>query len=114
MAPEMAISEHEALARRFRHAWNDNDWEAIEACFLPDVEVLAPEGWPEAETSRGWPSVRRQFERLNESWRDEQIEWIDFAEYWFVAKIRQGRIDRGAFFLDGEESARAARGGAPA
>jgi ketosteroid isomerase-like protein len=140
MAPDMEMSEKAALSRRFYEAWNANDWEAMEACFLPDAEVLAPEGWPEAETSTGWPALRRQFERLKETWRDEWIEWIDYAEigddtsiqhgrwrghgdasgleldleYWFVANFKDGLIGRGAFFFDGAEAQRAARGGSPA
>jgi len=70
----MAETRNEAAVRSLLDAWNRNDWEALERSYAADAIVVAPEGWPESETQRGWPGIRSQFERLKDSWSKEQFE----------------------------------------
>lgn len=70
----MGEKENEAIVRRAVDAWNANDWALMEALHSPEVEVVAPREWPEGATLRGWGAVRRQFERLKDSWSLERYE----------------------------------------
>ena len=122
------------LARELNDAWNRSDWETTEALFWPDAEAIAPEGWPEAEDSRGWQAVLRQFERLKDSWTEERfelesIEAIDDQrvlqsgrwrgagkesgipldlEIWIISIFRDGRVAKIVYFTDRDEAMRAA------
>ena len=49
-------AENEQILRRAIQAWNDSDWEVMSAAYHPDARVEAPEGWPQAQTSEGWPA----------------------------------------------------------
>lgn len=123
----------ETVVRAGIAAWNENDWGRFEAVNHPDVEVRAPEGWPESGEFKGWAAVRRQFERLKEPWIEERVEvleltcrgerallhgrWIgrgtsglDFdMDTWQSITVRGGRIARTEFYLD-EAAARQAFG----
>jgi ketosteroid isomerase-like protein len=121
-------------AERLIEGWNQADWGLIESLFWPDAETQAPEGWPEAEDPKGWPAIRRQFERLKESWSEDRFEletteavgddvvlqhghWrtrgtksgidVDF-EVWIISRFRDGKIERAEFYLDEEQAMRAA------
>jgi ketosteroid isomerase-like protein len=133
----MGEKETEAIVRRAIEAWNADDWETMERLNAPDIEVVAPEGWPESGTSVGWPGVRRQFERLKESWRDEHVEikevesagdqvlvttrWLGKGQssgldldlgIWALFAIRHGVTVRIRYFLDEAEARRAFQTGA--
>ena len=127
-------SDIEAVIRRGIEAWNADDWDGLEAASAPDVVVVAPEGWPEAGEFVGWPSARRQFERLKDSWSQERVEvigiesagdwglahvhWIgkgkgsgiDFDfDTWMAVLVRDGKQARVEYFFD-EAAARLATG----
>jgi ketosteroid isomerase-like protein len=122
------------IADRLIEGWNQADWELIESLFWPDAEGQAPEGWPEAENAKGWPAIKRQFERLKEPWSEDRVDlettealadgdvlqhgrWRargkesgiegDF-EVWIIARFRDGRIERAEFYLDESQAMRAA------
>jgi ketosteroid isomerase-like protein len=122
------------IAKQALVAFNAGDWERAESFYWPDAEAKAPEGWPEAEDSQGWPAIRRQFERLKDSWSEDHYELrsaeaVDGSrvfqygiwrirghgsgiegeiETWIVSTIRDGKISRIEFFLDEGQAKRAA------
>jgi hypothetical protein len=71
---------HLALVRQAVEAWNANDWDTIRELNHPDVEILAPPGWPEAGTFKGWDAVHEQFERLKDPWSEEQVTILGLEE----------------------------------
>ena len=122
------------IAKQALAAFNAADWELLETFYWPDAEALAPEGWPEAEDSQGWEAIRRQFERLKDSWSEDDYE-IESAEAvgehkvlaagtwrirghgsgiegeiktWILSTLREGKIARMQFFLEEEQAKRAA------
>lgn len=130
----MTAEENIEVVRRANAAWNGNDWEELEALTDPDVEAVAPEGWPETEGFKGWPAVRRQYERLKDMEHERaelmeiesvggqrvlsRVRWtgtgrgsgleID-TSLWVLQKVDGGRIARIEFFLD-EKLAKQAAG----
>jgi ketosteroid isomerase-like protein len=130
----VTAEENIEVVRRANAAWNSNDWEELEALTDPDVQAVSPEGWPETEGFKGWPAVRRQYERLKDMEHENaelteiepmdehrvlsRVRWtgtgrgsgleIDMS-LWVLQEIRDGRITRIEFFLD-EESAKQAAG----
>jgi ketosteroid isomerase-like protein len=126
------------LVRRSIEAWNRDDWDALEAVWHADGEIVAPPGWPEPGVFSGWPAVRRQFERLKESWSDEHIELASLTtldrtvlaqvrwrghgeasgldldlEVWMVNFVRGGKLSRVEYHFD-EDAARASTAGGAA
>jgi ketosteroid isomerase-like protein len=122
------------IANKALAAFNAGDWELAESLYRPDAEALAPEGWPEAEDSQGWIAIRRQFERLKDSWSEDHYE-LHFAsavdeskvlqhgiwrirghgsgiegeiETWILSTIREGKVSRVEFFLDEGQAKQAA------
>jgi ketosteroid isomerase-like protein len=129
----MSEAENEAAVRAGLAAWNANDWEALERLNASDIEIIAPEGWPESGKFEGWPAVRRQFERLKDSWSEEHVElvslesrgdkvlvqsrWLGKGEgsgldldlgVWVVYTFEDGRIVRLEYFLEEAPARRAA------
>jgi ketosteroid isomerase-like protein len=128
----MSSGVRELIAASF-DAYNRTDWEAMEPLYWPDAEARAPEGWPEAEAVKGWPAIRRQFERLKDSWAEDRFEFgsaEDLGEdralihgvwhtrgkesgieadvdSWVIVHARDGKLSQLDFYLD-EEQARAA------
>jgi ketosteroid isomerase-like protein len=115
-------------------AFNDGDWDTMESLYWPDAEAQAPEGWPEAEDAKGWPAVRRQFERIKDSWAEDRFEvrsadllddgrifvrgtWytrgkgsgieVD-VDTWIIGAARDGKLARMEFYLDEAQAMRAA------
>ncbi|MDX6616962.1 MAG: SnoaL-like domain [Solirubrobacterales bacterium] len=70
----MNESDMQQAVERALVAWNANDWDAMAKEYCPDAEVRPPQGWLEAEESRGWEQIQRQFARLKDSWKDEHLE----------------------------------------
>jgi len=124
------------VVRRSFQAWNENDWDALEAAYHPDVVADPPEGWPEGETAHGWDAVRLQFERLKDAWKDErvnvgevervrdqvlaQFQWIaqgrasgvDVANpMWGLFTVRNGRIVRLKYFFNRANALKATEAG---
>jgi ketosteroid isomerase-like protein len=75
----MGEKQNEEIARRAVEAWNAGDWDRMEALNSPQIEIVAPKEWPEGGTFSGWDAVRRQFERLKDSWSVERYA-IDAVE----------------------------------
>ena len=121
------------IAKRALAAFNAEDWELMESFYWPDAEAFAPEGWPEAEDAKGWEAIRRQYERLKDSWSEDhyEIESLDAIDEdkvlsvgtwrirghgsgiegeiktWILTTLRDGKIARMQFFLDEEQAKRA-------
>jgi ketosteroid isomerase-like protein len=125
------VSEPERIVRESIDAWNANDWDRLEALWDPVGEIIGPREWPESGSFRGWPAIRRQFERLKGSWTEERLEpislesnadrvlvhgrWLGTGEasglatdldIWWVNEVRDGLLRRAVYFLTDEESAR--------
>jgi ketosteroid isomerase-like protein len=66
--------ENLEIVRRQFEAWNAGDFDQWAEAWDRDVEVIAPEGWPDGEVNRGLDAWRRQAERLRESWAEARIE----------------------------------------
>ena len=126
--------ENVELTRRAFDAWNRNDWTTLERCHDPDVIIVAPEGWPEAEGARGWRETRQQYERLKDAWGvergeidairviNDQVVLVRFR--WItsgrasgveqelpmanVATVRDGRFVEIRYFLDSADALEAA------
>jgi ketosteroid isomerase-like protein len=133
----MAETTDEAVVRRSIEAWNRDDWDALEAVWHVDGDIVAPPGWPESGVFRGWSAIRSQFERLKAAWSDEHIElvaletigdhvladvrWhgrgesgLDFdLEVWMLNSVRGGRLVRVTYHFD-EGAARASAAGGTA
>src|SRR4051794_30788051 len=71
---------HLQLVHQAAEAWNANDWEAMREQNRADVQISAPPDWPEAGPLRGWDAVRAQYERLKDSWSEEQVTILDLEE----------------------------------
>ena len=137
-ATSTKIAADIATVRKSWAAWNANDWEALEAYWEPQGEVIAPEGWPEAGSNRGWGSIRRQFERLKSSWERERVEEVEIepvsdqllvhgrwiteghssgvtleTDFWMLCRIRDGRFARAEYFFEREAAEAAKREAAP-
>jgi ketosteroid isomerase-like protein len=127
---------NEELVVRAFDAFNDSDWETLESLWDPDGEIVAPASWPEPGPRRGWPAIRAQFELLKGSWSEDTV-FIDRLEeprdgvvlgafrwrgrgagsgadvdlqMWIVGEIRDGRLHRCRYFLDGGDAAAVAEG----
>jgi ketosteroid isomerase-like protein len=126
--------ENVEVLQRSLDAWNRTNWEGLQAIYAPDVVVIAPREWPEAEGAQGWEEWRVQIERLKESWDVERLETDEirplpdgrvFARFRWVASgrasgaptaipmasvsvIKDGQIKRIEFFLNFDEALEAA------
>jgi ketosteroid isomerase-like protein len=96
--------ENVEVIRRSLDAWNRTDWEQLQAIYAPDVIVVAPREWPEAEGARGWGEWRLQIERLKESWEVERLDVDEiralpdgrvFARFVWVASGRASGVSTG-------------------
>jgi ketosteroid isomerase-like protein len=120
-------ADHVEMLRRTADYWNERAWASMETLLTPDVTVVPPDGWPEAETIEGWDAWKRQIERLKDSWEEDRIEVEDIRQLdpgdrflvtyrwtmrgkdsgipfetpaWCVYAFREGRIDHIQFFMD--------------
>lgn len=128
--------ENVEVLRRAFEAWNRNDWQALMACYAPDVVTVPPTEWPEAETGTSRETLRRQFEEAKAPWEEEHVEVDEIhdlgdrvlALYRWIGRgkgshaevehpiatlhtLRDGRIVRIEYFLDQSEALRALREG---
>jgi ketosteroid isomerase-like protein len=55
-------------------AWNNGDLDRWARAWDSEVVVVAPEGWPEGEVSRGLDAWRRQAQRLRDTWAEARVE----------------------------------------
>jgi ketosteroid isomerase-like protein len=126
---------NESTFHRSIEAWNENDWETLEALWGPDGHIIAPEGWPEPGKREGWAEIREQFERIKDSWVEERAEvlavrpvgdrlfadirWIVRGEasgaplevdMWMLCDFEGGRFSAIEYFLDRDAARGAARG----
>jgi ketosteroid isomerase-like protein len=131
LAP-VAESEAERVTRETMEAWNASLWDRFEELWDPDAEVVTPPTWPESGTFRGWAEIRREYERLKDTWAVDRLEVLSLEsrdnralahgrwsaigqasgfpfdlEVWWVGEVRKGRNWRLEHFID-EQSARRA------
>jgi ketosteroid isomerase-like protein len=59
--------ENVEVLRRSFEAWNRNDSSTLMACHDPDVVVVAPAEWPEAEMAAASDALRQQWEQAKAS-----------------------------------------------
>jgi ketosteroid isomerase-like protein len=129
-----AMEDNEAVVRAALADWNQSDevtTEGMDARWVAEPSITAPEGWPESGEFQGREAVIGQLRRLKESWSDESVElvsiesardrvlvnvrWLGHGEssgleldmpFWNVYKLVDGKISHIGFHID-EESARA-------
>ena len=71
--------ENVELVRSGMKAWDARDMDALRATYAEDVVTWPPAGWPEAGPFVGRDIVIGQWERMRESWDDDEIEML--ADY---------------------------------
>ena len=71
--------ENVEVVRSGMEAWNARDMDALRATYAEDVVTWPPTGWPEAGPFVGRDIVMGQWERMRESWNDDEIEML--ADY---------------------------------
>ncbi len=120
--------ENVEVVRSGMEAWNARDMDALRATYAEDVVTWPPTGWPEAGPFVGRDIVMGQWERMRESWNDDEIEmladYIDAADrvavrmMWrerghgpeadaeatAIFTIRDGKIRVAEFFWDHAEA----------
>jgi ketosteroid isomerase-like protein len=86
----MTRESNESLVRRAIEAWNANDWQTMQHLIAPEVELVAPENWPETGTFRGWPAARNLLHGLKEAWSKERLEIlaIQSRAHWVLVDAR--------------------------
>jgi ketosteroid isomerase-like protein len=65
--------ENVGIVRRQFELWSEGNLDAWVELWDPDVVVQPPEGWPEGGP-RGREALRRQGERLRDSWDEARVE----------------------------------------
>ena len=93
--------ENVEVLRRSFEAWNRNDWSALMACHDPDVVVVAPAEWPEAEMTAGSDALRQQWEQAKAAWEEERVEVDEIRDlgdrvlvlYRWVARGRSSHVE---------------------
>ena len=75
--------ENVEIVRAGMEAWNARDMDALRETYAEDVVTWPPAGWPEAGPFMGRDTVIGQWERMRESWNDDQVEML--ADYIDVA-----------------------------
>lgn len=69
-------SENVEIVRAAFDAWNAGDMDALRGLYSSDIEVSAPDGWPEPGPFVGQEAVMRQFEQMRETWDVDAIDLI--------------------------------------
>jgi ketosteroid isomerase-like protein len=126
---------NEAVFRRSVEAWNADDWEKLESLWNPNGHIVAPEGWPEPGRRDGWNAIRKQFDRIKESWTEEHAEILDIrsagdllfaslrwvvrgeasgapleVHMWMLCAFQDGMFTSIEYFLDRDAAMAAAEG----
>jgi len=71
--------ENVEVVRAGMDAWNARDMDAMRVSYAEDVVTWPPTGWPEAGPFVGRDIVIGQWERMRDSWNDDEIEML--ADY---------------------------------
>jgi ketosteroid isomerase-like protein len=71
--------ENVDLVRASLEAWVARDIERMSEAYAEDVVTWPPAGWPEAGPFLGREIVVGQWERMRDSWDDDEVEML--AEY---------------------------------
>jgi ketosteroid isomerase-like protein len=124
--------ENVKLVRRSFDAWNVGDLGRWISMHHPEVEVVPPEGWPEAEAPSSREEWLAQARRLLDSWAEQRVEptqiigtgervvalfeWVTrgkgshidlMTEMALIATVRDGLITRAAYYNDHAEALQA-------
>jgi ketosteroid isomerase-like protein len=71
--------ENVELVRASLEAWIERDTERLNEAYAEDVVTWPPTGWPEAGPFLGRETVVGQWERMRDSWDDDEVDML--AEY---------------------------------
>ena len=71
--------ENLEIVRAGVDAWNARDLDALRGAYAEDVVTWPPTGWPEAGPFMGRDTVIGQWERMRDSWDDDEVEML--ADY---------------------------------
>ena len=87
--------ENVEIVRAGMEAWNARDMDALRETYAEDVVTWPPTGWPKAGPFVGRDIVMGQWERMRESWNDNEVEmladYLDAADRVAVGRICAGR-----------------------
>ena len=87
--------ENVEIVRVGMEAWNARDMESLHETYAEDVVTWPPTGWPEAGPFIGRDTVIGQWERMRDSWDDDEVEmladYIDAADRVVVRMIWRER-----------------------
>jgi ketosteroid isomerase-like protein len=85
------------IVRAGIQAWNARDMDALRETYAEDVVTWPPTGWPEAGPFIGRDTVVGQWERMRESWDEDEVEmlthYIDATDRVAVRMIWRERAD---------------------
>jgi ketosteroid isomerase-like protein len=70
-------AENIEVVKAVVNAWNENDWDAVEARVAPDAVMVAPEGWSESGQRKGWRAIREQIEDVKAPWSEERLDPVE-------------------------------------
>jgi ketosteroid isomerase-like protein len=124
--------ENVELVRRSFDVWNVGDLAGWISMHHPEVEVVPPDGWPEAEPPRSREDWLAQARRLIDSWAEQRVEpkrivdrgehvvvlfeWVTrgqgshidlMTEMALIATVRGGLITRAAYYNSHAEALQA-------
>jgi ketosteroid isomerase-like protein len=68
--------ENVEIVRAGMEAWTARDMDALREIYAEDVVTWPPAGWPEAGPFMGRDTIIGQWERMRESWDDEEVEML--------------------------------------
>jgi ketosteroid isomerase-like protein len=88
--------ENVEIVRAGMEAWNARDMDALREAYAEDVVTWPPTGWPEAGPFIGRDTVTGQWERMRESWDNDEVEMIaDYIDAADRVVVRMSWRERG-------------------
>jgi ketosteroid isomerase-like protein len=84
------------IVRAGMEAWNARDMDALRETYAEDVVTWPPTGWPEAGPFMGRDTVIGQWERMRDSWDDDEVEMlVDYIDASDRVAVRMVWRERG-------------------
>jgi ketosteroid isomerase-like protein len=90
--------ENVEFIRQSIRRYFEGDIEGLRRDYHPHAVMHAPEGWPDGARFEGREAVIRQFARLREDWRQQELDAarIDSRGDWVIAKMRWSAVGAGS------------------
>jgi ketosteroid isomerase-like protein len=126
--------ENVEFIRQSIRRFAEGDFDGLRQDYSPEAVLYAPEGWPDGAVFEGRKEIIRQFARLQEDWRRQDMsaprieshgDWVVVEIQWVASgagsgvptqmtifgayRTDAGRITEVRFFWDWDEALAAAR-----